>query len=331
MRLTGEQLERARVGLLAAFSRDELRRLLKVAVEADLEAVTGDKGLGAQIFDVLLWLERQGLTQVFLAEACAANPRNAQLSAVAAALHAGAPGGMAEGAGGGVAGMLGIVWAPVAAGVFVLGSDRRRDPWAQPSELPAHPLALAAFQISVHLVTNYQYQVFVLAAGHAPPPHWPDGAPPPARHDHPVVNISWHEAQAFCRWAGVRLPNEAEWELAARGPEGRIWPWGDEAPTPVRCNYGLKVGATTPVGLFPSGASPYGVLDMAGNAAEWTSSVWLPYPYNKDAGREDPEHKGLRTVRGGSYDCPAREVRGAQRSGVNPQYGYDDVGMRVVL
>jgi formylglycine-generating enzyme required for sulfatase activity len=173
--------------------------------------------------------------------------------------------------------------------------------------------------------------MFVLATGHTPPPHWPEGAPLPARHDHPVVNLSWYDAQAFCRWAGVRLPTEAEWELAARGPTGRIWPWGDEPPTPLRCNYGLKVGGTTPVGLFGGGASPYGVLDMAGNTAEWTSSLWLPYPYAGGDGRAAGEHDGLRTVRGGAYDSPARQVRGAQRSGDNPHYGYDDVGLRVVL
>ena len=143
--------------------------------------------------------------------------------------------------------------------------------------------------------------------------------------------MSWHDALAFCRWADVRLPSEAEWEWAARGTDGRFWPWGDEPPTPLRCNFGLAVADTTAVTLFPSGATPHGVLDMAGNVWEWTRSLWRPYPYLPADGREDEARAGLRVVRGGSYDCAARQVRCTHRSAINPAYGYDDVGMRVVL
>ena len=114
-----------------------------------------------------------------------------------------------------------------------------------------------------------------------------------------------------------------------------LWPWGDTPPTPLHCNFGLKLAGTTPVTLFPNGATAHGILDMAGNVWEWTSSLWLPYPYDPAGDRENEAGAGLRAglcvVRGGSYDSTAQQVRCACRGAINPAYGYDDVGMRVVL
>ena len=103
-----------------------------------------------------------------------------------------------------------------------------------------------------------------------------------------MVNVSWEDAQAFCQWAGVRLPSEAEWEKAARGTDGRIYPWGDQSPTKELCNFGGNIGDTTPVDRYPGGASPFGVLDMSGNVWEWTAQAeFAPYPYDPADGRED--------------------------------------------
>jgi formylglycine-generating enzyme required for sulfatase activity len=329
MHLTGNDLAHLHTAVVAAFTRDELRRLLKVELDTNLEAITPDKGFAAQVFDVLLWLERHERLLAFAAGARAANPTNEALAIACAAVQAAlAPG---QGLAGGMARLLGIEWVAIPGGVLHMGSTPHREPSAQTAEMPQHAVVLPDCWLARCPVTNYQYQVFVLAAEYPSPPHWRNGTFPDGKQDHPVVNISWHDALAFCRWADVRLPSEAEWEWAARGTDGRLWPWGDDPPTPVHCNFGLAVAGTTPVTLFPSGATPHGVLDMAGNVWEWTHSLWRPYPYSPADGREDEATAGLRVVRGGSYDCASSQVRCAHRSAINPAYGYDDVGMRVVL
>jgi formylglycine-generating enzyme required for sulfatase activity len=131
------------------------------------------------------------------------------------------------------------------------------------------------FWIAKTPITNAQYQLFVKATEHTPPEYWEDDHPPKDKFSHPVVDVSWHDAEAYCQWLSevtgkaVRLPSEAEWEKAARGDQDkRRYPWGDEFEA-ARCNsHELGLGETTPVGIFTMGASPYGVLDMAGNVWE---------------------------------------------------------------
>ena len=124
-------------------------------------------------------------------------------------------------------------WVTIPASEFLMGSDKQEDPLARDNEVPQHRLYLPAFQIARYPVTNAQYQVFVAATNRQAPDHWDDGRIPTDRENHPVINVSWYDARAFCDWMSdvtnqtIRLPSEAEWEKAARGTDGRIWPWGN--------------------------------------------------------------------------------------------------------
>jgi len=224
---------------------------------------------------------------------------------------------------------LGFDWVTISAGEFVMGSDKAQDKAAYDDELPQHRLYLPEYRIARVAVTNAQYQQFVAAKGYTKPSHWEKGEIPKGKANHPVVNVSWQDAIAFCEWAGVRLPSEAEWEKAARGTDGRLWPWGNEVPDKERCNFGMNVGDTTAVGTYPKGASPYGCLDMAGNVWEWTRSLFKGYPYKPDDGREDSADAGTRVVRGGSFVDFDRYVRCAFRVRHNPGFRYF-IGFRVM-
>lgn len=200
-------------------------------------------------------------------------------------------------------------WVKVRAGYFLMGGTPEKGDEAPDHEFPQDQVYVAAFRISRFLVTNAEYEKFVDATGADVPDDWTHGRIPPGKENHPVVYISWRDAQAFCTWAGVRLPTEAEWEKAARGTDGRIYPWGNNPPTADLANFSVNIGGTTPVGSYPQGASPYGVLDMAGNVWEWTSSQYQPYPYDVSDGRENPVGDDNRVLRGGSWLNDGNNVR----------------------
>jgi formylglycine-generating enzyme required for sulfatase activity len=149
-------------------------------------------------------------------------------------------------------------------------------------------------------VTNEQYAVFVKATRQLAPRYWDGGQIPAGKGSHPVTWVSWDDAVAFCQWLSRspgrfwRLPTEAEWEKAARGDDGRVYPWGNDLPTKELCNFNGNVGDTTSIGQYPAGASPCGALDMAGNVWEWTGSLFKPYPYQPEDGRNSPDGKGAR-------------------------------------
>jgi len=159
---------------------------------------------------------------------------------------------------------------------------------------PQHTVKSKAFFLDKTDVTNAQYKAFCDATGYAPPPQWKDGMYSDGQGNFPVIRVSWYEAKAYATWKGKRLPTEAEWEHAARGTDGRLYPWGN---TWDDANAAWS-GSPVEVGSKPSGASPYGALDMAGNVAQWTSSWFDAYP-NSPTKQPDFGLKTLKVVRGG--------------------------------
>ena len=166
-----------------------------------------------------------------------------------------------------------------------------------------------------------------------PPATWNDDAfNNPAQ---PVVGISWYEARAYCAWLSAqtgqsyRPPTEAEWEAAARGRAGRRYAYGDDFDA-ARCNtFETHVRRTTPIGVFPGGATPEGLVDMTGNSWDWTSSLYRPYPYEIHDGREDPAAEDRRVVRGGSWDFARSLARAAFRLVYAPDFRVSSLGFRV--
>jgi formylglycine-generating enzyme required for sulfatase activity len=208
-----------------------------------------------------------------------------------------------------------------------MGSDPAAEHAPEPDEAPRHRVPVAAFRIGRTHVTNAEYAAFVSATGRPAPSHWPGGAPSADQASHPVTYVSWEDARAFCAWAGGFLPTEARWERAARGDDDRAWPWGDQAPTVERAAFGAA--STSAVGLHPDGGSPFGALDLAGNAWEWTASAYRDYPYDADDGREDATSPEPRVVRGGTYSHGPGEIRCSYRHGMLPGAVDHYVGFRL--
>jgi formylglycine-generating enzyme required for sulfatase activity len=214
----------------------------------------------------------------------------------------------------------------IPAGEFRMGSDSgARD------EKPSHIVLLDDFWIMQTETTYAQYAACVRAGVCTPPddPRWDD----PRYADHPVVNIEWEEANDYAIWAGGRLPTEAEWEKAARGVDGRTYPWGEETPVPALLNFNYTYGDTHPVGSYPEGTSPFGVLDMAGNVEEWVAD-WYDNDYYANSPERNPpgpEIGVLRVLRGGSYKSNRADVRTTVRGRTLPTAHYPNVGFRIVI
>jgi formylglycine-generating enzyme required for sulfatase activity len=255
--------------------------------------------------------------------------------------------------------LLGFVEIP--AGPFRMGSDGRHDPDAFDEEKPQHEVRLPRYFMARYPVTVAQFQAFVEDSGQQPED---DEESLQGLPHHPVVEVTWYRALDYCAWLTERLrqwpgtpeplatllrdegwqvmlPSEAEWEKAARGHDGRLYPWGRE-PDPSRANYDeTGIDATNPVGCFPAGASPYGVEDMSGNVWEWTRSLWgddwdkpaYRYPYKPNDGREhlDAADNTHRVVRGGAFNNNHRNVRCAYRNRNNPNNRNNNIGFRVAV
>lgn len=223
----------------------------------------------------------------------------------------------------------------VPAGVFWMGSADD-DPDARSNELPRHRVLVPDYRISKYPVTNAQYQAFVLNIGYPLPSHWFDKQIPKDQEDHPVVNVSWEDAQNYCHWLTsmyghlFRLPTEEEWEKAARGafPETRRYPWGDEWRA-GRCNsVEANHGKTTPVYAYEDICqSPYGVVDLAGNVWEWTNSVYQYYPGSSSrSSAPGPQC----AVRGGAWSIPGIYSRVSSRGHYLPKTAKPYLGFRIV-
>lgn len=190
----------------------------------------------------------------------------------------------------------------VPAGNFIRGTDDRL-----PDEGPQHIAETKAFKIDQYEVTNLQYEHFIKSTNGRSPKHFRNRTYPEGKADHPVIYVTWHDANAYCEWAGKRLPTDVEWEKAARGTKGQEYPWGndfdfDKANMPLRWEKIGQFGDTTPVGAFKSGKSPYGAYDMTGNVWEWTASWYQPYPNNKTKSENYGER--YKVLKGGSwFDC----------------------------
>ena len=206
-------------------------------------------------------------------------------------------------------------------------------------ELPQHTAYLDAFSIDVYEVTNVEYARCVEAGACQPPT--PTSSNKRSAYygeaafaDYPVVYVRWQDADAYCRWAGKRLPTEAEWEKAARGSDGRLWPWGSTFAAD-RANYrpggtAADSGDTSRVGSYPAGASPYGAMDMVGNVWEWVADWYAPSYEGLVTG---PNPKGpasgeQRVIRGGSWNSNIGSARAASRAGAAPDQRYFDIGFR---
>ncbi|WP_051366070.1 formylglycine-generating enzyme family protein [Hamadaea tsunoensis] len=260
-------------------------------------------------------------------------------------------------------------WVTVPGGPFTMGADRTRPDGRPRSCSPAHTVDVDTFRIGRRPVSVADFARFVEATSYVtvaekngqsyvwtgrekedlfpgndalwiqtPGASWRTprgpGSDVTGKEDHPVTHVSLADCDAYCAWSGTRLCTEAEWEKAARGTDGRTYPWGEEPPTPEHCNYAMNVGDTTPIGAYPAARSPYGLEDITGNVWEWTSTNWHRYPYSEDKSRAIITHGGrveLISIRGGSFfnDCSAMGLSVYSRLYSLPLYTGYDIGFRV--
>ena len=241
----------------------------------------------------------------------------------------------------------------VPAGEFLMGSEPGKDPYFWGAEGPEHTVYLDEYWIYRSEVTNGMYQACV-EEQKCPRPQYlnsvdvADYYGNPEYDDYPVIHVTFAHAQAYCNWVGGKLPSEAQWEKAARGSEGYMFPWGDDTPDADLvnlCDSSCARGSerenhfsdgypgTSPVGSYPNGASPYGVLDMAGNVWEWTFDWFQPtyYSISPEENPLGPSSGTTRTIRGGSWFNPTSGVRAAARTSLTPKKVLDTLGFRCVV
>ncbi len=218
-------------------------------------------------------------------------------------------------------------------GPFLMGSAEGE---GRPDERPQKSVFLDSYAIDVFEVTNARYLAFVKASVHKDPPNPYREGPlsgVPGIADLPVVQVTWYDAFDYCHWAGKRLPSEAEWEKAARGPDGKIYPWGNTLPTREIANFGIDwkdLNTLRAVGSFPKGQSVYKVHDMAGNAREWVQDWYHPESYQeaKTKNPTGPKEGILKVIRGGSWHHTGRGLRSTARDKGGFALKTDGIGFR---
>lgn len=233
----------------------------------------------------------------------------------------------------------------VSKGEFLMGSRDRENRGGYQVEQPAHLVYLDAFEIDRYEVSNVRYLRFVRATGHASPVYWTGRRFSEVMANDPVIGVNWDDAGAFCHWERKRLPTEAEWEKAARGPAGFEYPWGNNRPTPALAQFGLDLPmATSPiddphgrpyppvakVDAFPQSQSPFGVYQMAGNVMEWVQDWWAGDYYRRSPARNPtgPETGEHKVVRGGSWNDDPLALRATTRTAADPRVRTRTIGFR---
>ena len=224
---------------------------------------------------------------------------------------------------------------------FIMGTDiepfygtiLEQSRYAKIDEAPIHVRFLEPYRIARYPVTNAEYKVFVDATGRTPPPHWKGGEVRAGEASLPVVHISWYDAYSYVQWAKGRLPTEAEWEKAARGADGRVYPWGNDLGPSGAEETGIFTDQLTPVGSRPEAVSPYGVHEVAGNVWEWTADWYQPYDGSPH--RDSDYGEKHKVLRGGSWlevrdETAPRYFRCANRLHAPPNYIASNIGFRCV-
>jgi len=206
----------------------------------------------------------------------------------------------------------------IPAGIVTLGSDDPND-----AEKPVNRVMVEAFYLDRYEVTNLEYKQFCDATGHQYPHYWTGKVYPKGFEKYPVAEVSWQDALAYARWVGKRLPTEPEWERAAKGPNSTLYAYGNSYD-PRKAN--TETGKLTSVGSYPP--SGFGAFDLTGNAAEWTGSLFKPYPYKASDGREELGAAGPRVVRGGHSSSGIRGSRCLVRTGIPAEQSLQTVGFR---